>query len=69
MAQEKKETAKPSRSGFLPFRTNGFDRVFISVVLMIAIHLLWLRFVEQFASIWFATVISVILGFVIVRKG
>ena len=28
------------RQGFLPFETNTFDRVFISVVCFVAIHLL-----------------------------
>ena len=38
--------AKKQFEGFLPFYTNTFDRVFISVVILIGIHLLWLRFME-----------------------
>ena len=34
------------RRGFLPIPTNTFDRVFISVIIFIAISLLWMRFVE-----------------------
>ena len=68
---------KTGRKGFLPFTTNLWDRFFISMVCLVAIHLLWLRFVEQplqkflphpFALL-VATVISVILGFFIVTRG
>ena len=68
---------KTGRKGFLPFATNLWDRFFISMVCLVAIHLLWLRFVEQplqkflphpFALL-VATVISVILGFFIMTKG
>ncbi len=57
------------REGFLPIETNMFDRVFISVVLFVAIHLLWMRFVESAAPLWAATILSLILGQWIVRKG
>jgi predicted small integral membrane protein len=68
---------KTGRKGFLPFTTNLWDRFFISMVCLVAIHLLWLRFVEQplqtilphpFALL-VATVISVILGYFIMTKG
>jgi predicted small integral membrane protein len=68
---------KTGRKGFLPFATNLWDRFFISMVCLVAIHLLWLRFVEQplqailphpFALL-VATVISVILGYFIMKKG
>jgi predicted small integral membrane protein len=57
------------KDGFLPIKTNTFDRVFISVVLFIAIHLLWMRFCEAYLSLWIATIISLLLGQWIVRKG
>ena len=60
------------RRGFLPIDTNGFDRGFIGVVFFVAIHLLWLRFVEiepLSLPLWMATVISVIWALVIVRWG
>jgi predicted small integral membrane protein len=57
------------RRGFLPFYANAFDRVFISIVLLVAIHLLWFRFLEASLSINIATVISLILAFVIIRWG
>jgi predicted small integral membrane protein len=55
--------------GFLPIKTNTFDRVFISVVLFIAIELLWMRFLEFALPLWVATVVSVLLGQWIIRKG
>jgi len=63
-------TAKPApRTSLLPFPTNAFDRVFVSVVVMIALHLFWMRFVEAYLPLEVATVISVGLGYLIVRYG
>jgi predicted small integral membrane protein len=61
-------TIEPRR-GFLPIDVNTFDRVFISVILTVAIHLLWLRFVEAYLPLWIATIISIVLGIFIVWKG
>jgi predicted small integral membrane protein len=58
-----------NQQGFLPIETNTFDRVFISVVCLIAIHLLWMRFLETSLPLWIATIIALILGVIIVRKG
>jgi predicted small integral membrane protein len=58
------------RKGFLPIDTNLFDRFFISAVLLVALHLLWLRFIEPIGiSLWFATLISVTLSVLIMWKG
>lgn len=57
------------QKGFLPIATNTFDRVFISVVLYIAIHLLWMRLLESFAPLWIATLLSLVIAVVIVRRG
>lgn len=57
------------RAGFLPIQTNTFDRFFISVVCFVAIHLLWMRFFESFLSLWFATILSIVLAYIIVRWG
>jgi predicted small integral membrane protein len=57
------------RQGFLPINTNTFDRWFISVVCLIAIHLLWFRFVEAYLSINIATIISLVLAYIIIRWG
>jgi predicted small integral membrane protein len=57
------------RQGFLPIRTNTFDRVFIGVVFFVAIHLLWMRFLEAFLPLWIATLLSLVLAVIIVRWG
>ena len=57
------------RRGWLPIRTNAFDRVFIGVVVLIALHLLWMRFVEAYLPIYVATALSLIAGYAIVRRG
>ena len=56
-------------SGFLPMKTNGFDRIFISVVLYIAIHLVWMRFLEPLAPLEIATGLSAALAVLIYLKG
>ena len=60
---------KRGADGFLPFHTNAFDRVFIGVVILIGIHLLWLRFVEPALPIGVATLISLVIGYFVVRRG
>lgn len=59
----------PEPRGFLPIYTNTFDRIFIAVVAFVAIHLLWMRFVEAHLSLYVATAISVVLGWLIVTRG
>ena len=64
------EPTQPRRIGFLPIQTNGFDRVFISIVAFVAIHLFWMRFLEPSGlSLYIATVISGVLGVLIVWRG
>jgi len=63
------ETPPPPRQGFLPIDTNAFDRVFISIILFVAINLFWMRFLEQYASLYIATAISIALGVLIVSRG
>jgi predicted small integral membrane protein len=57
------------RRGWLPIRTNAFDRWFIAVVVLIAIHLLWMRFLEAYVPLFVATTISLMVGYGIVRHG
>ena len=45
-------TQTERRRGFLPFETNAFDRVFISVVTGIAAFLLYFRFLEPNIPLW-----------------
>ena len=59
----------PERDGFLPIRTNAFDRGFISVVILIFVHLLWMRFLEATLPLWIATVLCLLLSIFIIRKG
>ena len=57
------------KPGFLRIETNLFDRIFIGVVVLVAIHLLWMRFLESHIPLFVATIISVILMYVIARWG
>lgn len=68
MSEERK--SKTRQPGFLPIETNWFDRLFIAVVIWVALSLFWMRFLEPLGlSIWISTVISVALAVIIVRKG
>lgn len=61
---------KEKQPGFLPIETNWFDRLFISVVIWVALSLFWLRFLEPLGlSIWICTAISVALAAFIIRRG
>jgi predicted small integral membrane protein len=58
------------RHGFLPIETNWFDRLFIAVVIWVALCLFWFRFLEPLGlSIWIANAIGVALAFLFIRKG
>ena len=48
--------------GFLPIHTNAFDRIFIGIVVFVALHLFWMRFLEALGIVWISTAISVVLG-------
>ena len=64
------ETTIPRRVGFLPIETNAFDRGFIGVVLFVAIHLFWMRFLEPHGlSLYFATATSIVVGIIVVKRG
>ena len=68
MSNKRTPEAAP-RVGFLPIQTNAFDRGFISVVVFVAIHLFWMRFLEADLSLYFATALSVVAGWFIVTRG
>ena len=57
------------RTGFLPIHTNAFDRVFIGTVIFVALHLLWMRFLEAHIPLYAATMLSLLIGAVIVARG
>lgn len=57
------------RRGFLPFPTNAWDRIFVSGLCLVAIHLLWLRFLEAYIPLWGAMIVSIALGVFIFKRG
>lgn len=57
------------RRGFLPFPANAWDRIFISGLCLVAIHLLWLRFIEAYIPLWGAMIVSIALGVYIFKRG
>ena len=63
------EDGAGGRPGFLPISTNGFDRVFIATVIFVAVHLLWMRLVEAHVPLYAATILSLIIGAVIIARG
>ena len=66
--QLKLKNEKKNR-GFLPIKTNWFDRLFIGTISYIALQLIWIRFIEQFASINFAIGIGVLWIIYVILKG
>lgn len=57
------------KQGFLPIKTNLWDRFFIGMVIFVAIHLLWMRFLEAHLPLPVGTILSLIILVVIVIKG
>jgi predicted small integral membrane protein len=57
------------RTGFLPIHTNAFDRGFIGTVIFVALHLLWMRFLEAHIPLYVATILSLLIAAVIVARG
>ena len=69
---EEKDAPKSNDTpnGFLPIETNWFDRLFLSVVIWIALSLFWFRFIEPLGlSIWIANASAAALAFIIIKKG
>ena len=58
-----------TKNGFLPIKTNWFDRLFIGVISFIAIQLVWMRFIESFLSINFSITLGIVLLIYIIWKG
>jgi predicted small integral membrane protein len=70
IAEEQSEPVLDEAQGFLPIKTNWFDRCFISVVIWVALSLFWFRFMEPLGlSIWISNAIALALAIYIVRKG
>ena len=55
--------------GFLPIKTNWFDRLFIGTISFVAIQLFWMRFIEVYASINIAIVLGVFWIIYVIWKG
>lgn len=61
--------ADTGRSGFLPIKTNWFDRLFIGVMGHVALNLLWMRFLEDSISLTVGTVLGLIWIVIVIRWG
>jgi predicted small integral membrane protein len=57
------------RIGFLPIKTNWFDRVFVGIYLFVALELFWMRFLEQSIPLTACHVLAIALGVLIVWRG
>ena len=55
--------------GFLPIKTNWFDRLFIGTISFVAIQLFWMRFIEIYASINIANVLGIFWIIYVIWKG
>ena len=55
--------------GFLPIKTNWFDRLFIGTISFVAIQLFWMRFIEIYASINIAIILGVFWIIYVIWKG
>ena len=60
---------KKGIKGFLPIKTNWFDRLFIGTISFVAIQLIWMRFIEIYASINIAIVLGVFWIIYVIWKG
>lgn len=70
LLEEKRAAPEAPKPGFLPIETNWFDRLFISVVIWVALSLFWFRFLEPMGlSIWISNVIAFGIAVVTIRKG
>ena len=57
------------KKGFIPLKTNWFDRLFIGVISYIALQLFWMRFLESLISINFGIGIGVMWIIFVIWKG
>ncbi|MFC3073603.1 DUF2160 domain-containing protein [Shinella pollutisoli] len=61
--------APQERRGFLPIRTNWFDRLFVGIYLFVALELFWMRFLEQSIPLTVCHVLAIALTALIVWRG
>jgi predicted small integral membrane protein len=62
-------TSQKERRGFLPIKTNWFDRVFVGIYLFVALELLWMRLLEQSIPLTVCHVLAIVLAVLIVWRG
>ena len=55
--------------GFLPIKTNWFDRLFIGTISFVAIQLIWMRFIEIYVSINIAIILGIFWIIYVIWKG
>ncbi len=69
-AEDRETVRQPTRrTGFLPIRTNWFDRLFVGIYLFVALELFWMRFLEQSIPLTVCHVLAIALGVLIVWRG
>ncbi|CAK7255840.1 DUF2160 family membrane protein [Shinella yambaruensis] len=69
-AEDRQTDQRPARrTGFLPIRTNWFDRLFVGIYLFVALELFWMRFLEQSIPLTVCHVLAIALGVLIVWRG
>ena len=57
------------KKGFIPLKTNWFDRLFIGVISYIALQLFWMRFLESLISINISIGIGIVWIIFVIWKG
>ena len=57
------------KKGFIPLKTNWFDRLFIGVISYIALQLFWMRFLESLISINISIGIGIAWIIFVIWKG
>ena len=57
------------KKGFIPLKTNWFDRLFIGVIRYIALQLFWMRFLESLISINISIGIGIVWIIFVIWKG
>ena len=57
------------KKGFIPLKTNWFDRLFIGVISYIALQLFWMRFLESLISINISIGIGIFWIIFVIWKG
>lgn len=69
-AEDRQPDQRPAqRTGFLPIKTNWFDRLFVGIYLFVALELFWMRFLEQSIPLTVCHVLAIALGVLIVWRG